>query len=254
MLSTYPFPHLYIEALFHAMLAEQGNKDEGDWSLIKKAISDRYNVRHIHELENPVDRAYILRTRDRIVIAISGTKSPKGWIRNAKMKIIDGWHFGFWDSFNDLLLHPVTSICKGFTGKIVVYGHSAGSAIALRTNYHVKHKLGRDVESITYCGPQAVNSAGRAKLRKAKVCNTTMNIDPRDPVDDIGKLKKGKDHGFVFNLPNDGSPGIHPLWIVDNLFYGHAPSYVCRCLKTLFHNWNMNYDKQIDEISQYAVK
>lgn len=254
MLSTHPFPHLYIESIFHSMLAEQGNKDEGNWGLIKKAVSDRYNVKHFYELENNVDRAYIVRTRDRIIISISGTKSPEGWVRNAKAWSVNGWHYGFLRSFTELLLHPVTMLCKGFFGKIVVYGHSAGSAIALRTNYYLKKELGRDVESITYCGPQAVNRNGRSQCKKAKVCNTTINVDPHDPVDDIGKIAGGVEHGYIINLPDIGTPGIHKLWMVDNLFYGHAPSYVCKALVKLFHLWGMNYDKEIDEISQFAIK
>ena len=243
------FSHPYIKALFHAMVAEQN-----DWNKIKKALKDNCDIDELIQLENKYDRAYIIKNEDEIIISISGTKSAEGWASNLQAWPNNGWHYGFDKGFQKLLSHPVVFECRGFKGKVWIFGHSRGSALALRTNYFIRSFLKMNCESITYCGPTAVDKSGKAQCKKKHVCNTTLNIDPRDPVDDVGKLVGGVEYGYIVNMPDDGSPDIHKLWIIDNMFYGHAPSYVCRCLLKLFHSWGKPCDEEINDIKKYAIR
>lgn len=243
--------HPYIEMLFHAMLAEHKT-----WKEIEEAIDIFYLDYHEQPviLEDDVDLAYLLKVPGKIILSISGTRDEDGWNRNAKFKAVDGWHRGFRKSFYDLIQKPLDGFLRKYRDPLVITGHSAGPAIGLNAAYYVRINFNRNCELIGFCAPQAVDRSGVAQCRKAKVCATSINIGRHDIVDNIGKIVGGKNYGYVVELPDAGDPDISQFRIADRIFFGHAPSYVCRSLTKLYHNWGKNYDKEIAEISRYAIK
>lgn len=243
--------HPYVEALFHAMLAEQDN-----WKVINEALIKYYpNIYKWYQIEDDTDRAYILDTYEKLIVAISGTKSKKGWVRNFLCWPDDGWHYGFKRSFKNTICEPFIFALKKFHGKkIYIFGHSAGPAIGLNLNYYIRSVLNRPCESIGFCAPQIVNRIGKAQCRKAHVCYTALNIGWRDQVDNIAKLIGGKNYGYTVEMPDAGKPKADRRGFIDDGFIGHAPSYVCVSLKKLFDKWGIgNQFDIIDEISKYAV-
>ena len=248
--------HSYVRALFHAMLAEHD-----DWAYIVSAINKHYAniefggmIEKLYQLEDEVDRAYILKIPGECIIVTSGTKSLQGWLRNAQCILDNGWHYGFRKSFRTILMNPIIEALRGFNGKISLYGHSAGSAISINAAYFIRSSLQRNCESITYCGPQTMSKLGKSQCSKAHVCSTTLNIGIHDQVDNIGNLLGGVDYGKIVKLPDVGDPKIHSDPLIDRFFFGHAPSYVCKSLKVLMQRYNKPQDEFIDEISQYAIK
>lgn len=248
--------HAYVRSLFHSMLAEHD-----DWRFITDVISKYYanpdfgnTIDKLYQLEDEVDRAYILKIPGECIIVTSGTKSSQGWLRNAQCISDNGWHYGFRKSFRTILMNPIIEALHGFSGKIYLYGHSAGSAISINAAYFIRSSLQRDCESITYCGPQTVNKVGKAQCSKAHVCATTLNIGIHDQVDNIANLIGSVDYGKIVKLPDVGDPRIHADPIIDRFFMGHAPSYICKSLKTLMQWYKKPQNDYIDEISQYAVK
>ena len=251
-MSKFNNSHPYVEALFHAMLAEQKS-----WKTIYQALPIFYPlIEHVYPLEDETDRAYIVETDNELIVSVSGTKSKKGWVRNLLCWTDNGWHYGFRRSFKDFLCEPFLYALNKSRKYIKVkgFGHSAGSSIVLNLNYFIRNTLHRPCETITFCGPQAVDRKGKAQCKKVHVCNTTLNIGRRDQVDDVGKIVGGEDYGYIVKLPDVGDPDTHRNELIDDYFYGHAPSYVCKSLKRLMQYWNQPQDGIIDRISEYAIK
>ena len=261
--------HPYVEALFHSMLSEQSMEKikkgdhNGDWKFISDSLNCYYpDIQKIYRIEDDTDRAYILKTYDKLIIAISGTKSPQGWLRNLKCLNSGGWHYGFKRSFQNSILQPMVEAVRGWNGPIKIYGHSAGPAIGLNADYYLREKFKSDVELIGFCAPQAVDKNGKAQCKRAKVRATFIDVGLRDQVDDISKVANrishgaigGVDYGYQVDLPDMGDPDINKIELIDDYFFGHAPSYVCKCVKQLFQNWKKPQDAAIDEISKFAVR
>ena len=239
--------HSYVRALFHAILAESENTDS-----VRSTLMNQYPTYTFLPLEDEVDRAYILKSADECIISISGTKNLQGWIRNGQCLIDSGWHYGFRKSFRTLLMNPIIEAMHRFRGKVLIYGHSAGSPIGLNAAHFIRSSFQRNCEAITFCGPQAVSKMGRDACRNAHVCMTTINIDHHDVVDNVTKLIGGVNYGKIVYLPDVGDPKISDSIVIDKLFMGHAPSYVCKALKELMRIWNKAQDVYIDYVKTFA--
>jgi len=253
--------HAYIPALLHAMLAET---EEKPWDTIIPALKHYYHdtIEHIYQLQDDTDLAYILKVPGQLILSTSGTRGKiyeKGWRRNFNFKSVNGFHRGFKKSFDDLIKNALITAMEGFRGKFLSCGHSAGDAInkhAIRmVMKDLKHK---DAEHIGYCGPVMCDAEGKKQMKGLNI--TRLYLGKRDQVDNfemfplIRRIVKGVHVGYSVLLPDVGDPGINDNEWVDDYVFGHAPTYVCRSLIKLCHNWGFNYDAEINDIMRYAVK
>lgn len=251
--------HPYIIAAAHSFLAEQ-NKNR---NLIESTLVEWYHqdIEFFTHLENEEDYGYLLQTNSKLILAISGTKSKVGWIRNFKIfNPQNGMHRGFNESFLNLFYEPLCDRLKKFNGKVFSYGHSAGDAESKIAAYYLR-RMGMGQEQIGFCGPTVVMEDGFKAFKQQHVCSTRIYVGKQDQVDNIHDLfmailpMKAKHYGYPVKLPDIGDPEISKIELLDDFFYGHAPTYVCKCMKKMFMNWGrLDQIPFLEEVMGVAIK
>ena len=223
--------HLWVSSLALAAIAEADTGGE-----IKTAVFGAFGRPDFFDLfQTKRDLVFFAGYGDTLYTAVSGTRNARGWARNLWIRPLKaGWHPGFVDSATDLFMPMLTSVQRFCPKRVVFCGHSAGHAIALRLAYDLGGISGGRVEHVGFCGPQTVNKEGREALRRQRVNSTAIQIGKEDQVDDVAKLVGGVNYSLTVKLPSDGKPGLCKIPIIDRLFWGHAPSYVWRCLIKYF--------------------
>ena len=247
--------HLWPVTLCLSAIAEMDTSNE-----VKTAVNSALGKPDFFDLfQTKKDLVFFAGYGDTLYTAVSGTRNAKGWARNLWIRPLKaGWHPGFTSSAADLFMPMLTSVQRFNPKRVIFCGHSAGSPIALRLIYDLGGLSGGHTEHVGWCGPQAVNKEGRAALRKESIRSTVVNIGKEDQVDDVAKLVGGEDYSLTVKLPSDGKPGLCKIPVVDRLFWGHAPSYVWRCLMKFFQ-WSNRPDKNeiirtCHELSKFVTK
>jgi hypothetical protein len=252
MIHDFSKVHLYIQTWLHAMLAEHDQHSD----FIEKSLCDFYNVipGRFLPLTNVKDFAYLVETEEAIFLSVSGTKNVRGWVDDARIIPIRGFHAGFRDSFYDMIADPLVKFIGNSKKPVKCTGHSRG-VISQYAGFYLRDEVQHpNVEVVTFCGPHLTNKKGFDRCKDAKLRNTRIWIDKGDVVDDVGILW-GKHYGYSVRLPYCGRPGVVENQFIDGILMGHAPSYVTKCLKQLFVDWKKPEQCQIlSLIEQFAVR
>jgi hypothetical protein len=253
-MNEFKYAHIYVKSWLLAMLAEHDEHTD----FISGVVHDFFDVfqDRFLPLTNVKDFAFLMETQDAIYLSVSGTKNLRAWADDARIFFpVRGFHRGFRDSFYDLIAKPLVEFISNSKKPIVCTGHSRGESISKYGAFYLRDELKLpDVQHIGFCGPHLTNTKGFDRCKAAKLRSTRIWIDKGDIVDDVGSLA-GKHYGYSVELPYCGHPGVSENAIVDSLIMGHAPSYVTKCLKQLFVNWNKQEQVHfLNNIEQFATR